>query len=76
MFEEFREQAEDSFLDEDDFDEEEQDGLAGATTKVRTTFRSMTPAQRFIILMLMLIVVCLVSSLCLLATGKVVPPLP
>ena len=76
MFEEFREQAEDSFLDEDDFEEEEQSGLGAATTKVRTTFLNMTPAQRFIILMLMLIVVCLASSLCLLVTGKVVPPLP
>jgi hypothetical protein len=37
-------------------------------------FLGMTPPQRFIISLLLLIFVCLLSSMCLLATGKVVPP--
>ena len=76
MFDEFREQAEDSFLEEDDYYEEEQRGLSIATTKIRTTFTGLTPAQRFVILSLLLVVICLASALCLLVTGRVVPPIP
>jgi len=72
-FEEFREQAEDSFLEDEDYYEEEPQDLLSS---IRFTFLRLTPAQRFVILALMLVVICLSSSLCLLVTGKVVPPIP
>ena len=73
MFEEFREQAEDSFLEDDDYYEEEPEDLLSS---IRSTFLRLSPAQRFVILALMLVVICLSSALCLLVTGRVVPPIP
>ena len=76
MFDEFREQAEDSFLDDEWEYEDESRRFPVDTTKVQTTFFSMNPTQRIIILALLLIVICLFSSLCLLVTGRIVPPIP
>ena len=75
MYEELREQAEESHLDYEEDLEEEQGGVAVITAKVQSIFFSMTPTQRLIILALLLIVICLVSAFCLLASGKIAPPL-
>jgi hypothetical protein len=74
MYEEFREQAEDSFLDEDEEYEDEDRRLPIDLSKLKSVLSSMTPAQRFIILALLFVVVCLASALCLLVTGAVAPP--
>ncbi|HEY62002.1 MAG: hypothetical protein J7L73_04065 [Anaerolineales bacterium] len=34
----------------------------------------MTPVQRFVIAILLLLTTCILSTFCLLATGKIVPP--
>jgi hypothetical protein len=34
----------------------------------------MTPFQAFIVALMLLVITCLLSSFCLLATGRVVPP--
>ena len=76
MFEEFREQAEDSFQDEEDELEEESRGLPVDTEQLRSTYFRLNPKQRLIILALLLVVICLVSAFCLLVTGRIVPPFP
>jgi hypothetical protein len=37
-------------------------------------FLGMTPSQRFIIALILLVITCLLSTFCLLVTGKVVLP--
>ena len=76
MFEEFREQAEDSFLDEEEGLEEEGRSLPVDSEQLRSTYFSLNPKQRLIILALLLVVICLVSAFCLLVTGRIVPPFP
>jgi ABC-type Na+ efflux pump permease subunit len=74
MIDDFRQQADaGSFLDDDD-------ELDGETTKTPKEMQvsgqrilGMTPVQRFVIAFLLLILTCLFSALCLLASGKVVP---
>jgi hypothetical protein len=76
MFDEFREQAEESFIDEEMDYGDEARRLPIDTSQVQTSFFSMTPTQRIFLLALLLIVICLFSALCLLVTGRVVPPIP
>jgi hypothetical protein len=76
MYEEFREQAEVSFLDEPDELEEGGKGIKASANRLRASISGMTPAQRVIVLALLLVVICLISALCLLVTGSVVLPIP
>ena len=73
MLEDLREQAETGSL----FDELEDDDYqteSGTSPLSQDVILGMTAIQRFIIAVLLLMVTCLMSALCLLATGKVVPP--
>ena len=71
MFDDFREQGS-SFLDEPE--EENLDEAPGRSEKPRGQFLGMTPVQRFIITVMLLVITCLLSAFCLLVTQKVVPP--
>ena len=76
MYEELREQAEDTYLEDDEEFEEQGGGITAVTSRVQSIAFSMTPTQRLIILALLLVVICLFSALCLLVTGRIAPPLP
>jgi hypothetical protein len=69
MFEEFREQASASpFYDEEETFEEVKPRRRGRR------FLGMTPAQRFVIAIMLLIMTCMIGSLFLLVMEKVIPP--
>jgi len=72
MLDEFREQASTSpFLDEVSEETEEK---AKAERLPPQRFLGMTPGQRFVIALMLLMMTCLLSAMFLLLTGKVVPP--
>lgn len=72
MLDDLREQAETgTFFDEL---EEEIETDASPSPLSQEVFLGMTSLQRFIIAIMLLLVSCLFSALCLLATGKIVPP--
>jgi hypothetical protein len=70
MLDDFRKQIDPSLFDE------EEEPSAAAPQVVRPTghFLGITPFQRFIIAVMLLAIVCLLGSLGLLVTGKVVLP--
>lgn len=73
MLDDFRNQAESS----DFFDEEEEEGFTFeeiAPARRRSRFLGLSPAQRFSLALMLLLLTCLVSSLCLLVTGRIAPP--
>jgi len=73
MLDDLREQASDSdYFDagEETFDFEE----TAPTYVRRKQFLGMTAPQRFVIAVMLLVVVCILSSFCLLVTEKVVLP--
>ncbi len=67
MLDDFRQQAEDSFLDEPETD-------SGSRVAPQRRFLGMTPIQTFIIALILFILTCLLSTACLLVSGRVVPP--
>ncbi len=70
MLDDLREQADDAaFLeDEDDFFDLDYDSPA------QTLFLGMTPVQRFIIAVMVMMMVCILSTFCLLVTEKIAFP--
>jgi len=68
--EELRQQA-----GESPFAEEEANLAASSSVKkpYKVRYLGMTPFQTFIVAALLLLIACLLSTFCLLATGKVVP---
>jgi hypothetical protein len=70
MLDDFRQQAEESFL------EEETPPPSSPSFSIPTKIRlfGMSPAQTFIVAVLLLVASCLLSAFCLLVTGRVVPP--
>jgi hypothetical protein len=70
MLDDFRQQAEDSFVDEKP-EGTTSSPMLSIPTKVR--FLGMAPVQTFILAILLLVASCLLSVFCLLITGKVVP---
>ena len=68
MLDDFREQASAS----DFLDEEEAPRLD--ETEHPRKFLGMTPAQRFVIALMLLMITCILSTFCLLVTEKVIPP--
>jgi hypothetical protein len=73
MLEEFREEANKGT----DFNEgkEDQDIYSFETpSEPQGQFLGMSPAQRFLIAILILLIACLLSTFCLLVTQKIVPP--
>ncbi|MBN1147220.1 MAG: hypothetical protein JXA78_08190 [Anaerolineales bacterium] len=75
MLDEFREQADSGTFLEDTEEEEETRTRRGPSLLTRDRLLGMTSAQRLVIALMLLITTCLISMLCLLATGKIVPPL-
>jgi hypothetical protein len=65
MLDDLRQQAADSFGDEE---------LPPPPPPRSNRILGMTPLQTFIVALLLLILTCLLSSACLLATGRIVPP--
>lgn len=68
--EELRQQASETPEEED----AEQTFSASVRLPSRVRFLGMTPFQTCIVAALLLIITCLLSTFCLLVTGKVVPP--
>ncbi|MBN2550932.1 MAG: hypothetical protein JXB15_17345 [Anaerolineales bacterium] len=71
MLDDFRKQADDSFFEEP----ESEENLAPLEpARRRGFFMGMTPFQRFIIAMMLLAITCLLSTFCLLVSEKIVLP--
>jgi hypothetical protein len=73
MLDEFREQADTSPFLDDELDEIYEEVKPARTPEPR--FLGMTPAQRFVIALMILTMTCVLGVLALLVTGKVVPPI-
>jgi hypothetical protein len=73
MFEEFREQANQSSFD----DKQPEIVYEEVKPPRRSSQRilGMTAPQRFVIALLLLMMTCILGTFCLLVTGKVLPPL-
>lgn len=73
MLDDFRNQAESSdFFDEDPEDEFVFEEVAPARSQ--STFLGLSPAQRFVLALILLALTCLLSSLCLLVTERIALP--
>jgi hypothetical protein len=70
MFEDLRQQASEGSLEE----QEEEDVYAFRDRPRRRDFLGMTPGQRLVLSLMLLMMVCIMGSLILLVTEKVVPP--
>ena len=70
MLDDFREQANSSPF----FDETDNAEFSDTSTEIRRQFLGMTPAQRFVIAVLLLVITLLLSSFCLIVTEKIVLP--
>jgi len=68
MLDDFREQASAS-----EFNDEEEAPSLDETERPRK-FLGMTPAQRFVIALMLLMITCILSTFCLLVTEKIIPP--
>lgn len=70
MLDDFRKQADDTEYEALDYQEIPEDGETGYDDR----FLGLTPIQRLFIALLILVITILVGTLCLLVTGKVIPP--
>jgi hypothetical protein len=69
MFDDLRQQA-----DETAFEPEQTDAFTAFERSVpRRDFLGMTGWQRFVIAIMLLMMTCILSVFCLLATGKIIP---
>lgn len=72
MLEDIREQAETApFIDE----EADQIVNEERSPQLESHFLGLTPAQRFVIALMILLVICILTTFTLLVTEKIVPPL-
>ena len=71
MFDNLRDDAEASFYEEDTLPPDEE--LLATVPKRRTGGKmlGMTPVQRFILAVMLMVAVCTLGSMCLLLTGKI-----
>ncbi len=67
MIDDLREQASELAIDENE-------PAVSGTQTYQDIILGMTPAQRFIIAVMLLMTTCLVSAFCLLVTGKIALP--
>jgi hypothetical protein len=75
MFEEFRAEAGDYAFDEQQEEAAGQDMYAFKETAAPPKhFLGMTPAQRFIIALMVLLMTCILSSFLLLVAERIAPP--
>jgi len=68
MFDDLRQEADSSMMFEDE-------NSALEMQPKRRPFLGMTPVQRFVIALMMLVMVCILSSFCLIVSEKVMLPL-
>jgi hypothetical protein len=66
MFDDLRQQA-----NEGDYEEPESDEVDSTVPVQGNYFLGMTPQQRFLLAVMLVLWVCIMSAFCLLATGKV-----
>jgi hypothetical protein len=69
MLDDFREQANSSA-----FEGQEEPPAFDEPLRTERRFLGMTPAQRFVIALILLMVTCLLGSFCLLVTERIVLP--
>jgi hypothetical protein len=67
MLDQFREDADASLV----FEDEERDPFE---IPRRRPFLGMTPLQRFVVALMLLVIACVLSSFCLIVTEKIVLP--
>lgn len=72
MLDDFREQAKASFLEEADPERKISEVAVNATS--RKNFLGLTPAQRLLVAIMLLGLICLLGALLLLVTEKIVFP--
>lgn len=68
MLDEFREQADTSMVFEDE------ETVALESTEKQRPFLGMTPVQRFVIALMLLVIACVLSTFCLIVTEKIALP--
>jgi hypothetical protein len=71
MFDNLRDDAEASFYEEDTLPPDEELILSTPKRKSSGKLLGMTPIQRFIIAVMLMVAVCTLGSMCLLLTGKI-----
>ena len=71
MFDDLRKDADIGFPEEGDDNIES----SPAFQQPEKHFLGMTPLQRFIIALMLLMMTCIISTFCLLVTEKIVPPI-
>jgi len=71
MFDNLRDDAESSFYEEDTLPPDEDLFVAPPKRKSSGKLLGMTPVQRFIIAVMLMVAVCTLGSMCLLLTGKI-----
>jgi hypothetical protein len=71
MFDNLRDDAASSFYEEDTQPPDEEAHVATPKRKSGGKFLGMTPVQRFIIAVMLMIAVCTLGAMCLLITGKI-----
>ena len=70
MLDDLRNQIDDDIFDDDEIADDE-----GSKTGVQAVFLGMTPPQRFVIATMIMMIVCILSSFCLLVTERVALPI-
>jgi hypothetical protein len=71
MFDNLRNDAESSFYEEDNLPPDEDLFVPAPKRKTNGKLLGMTPVQRFIIAVMLMVAVCTLGSMCLLLTGKI-----
>ena len=67
MLDQFREEADSSLTFDDD-------GSNPYDAPPKRPFLGMTPLQRFVVALMLLVITCVLSAFCLIVTGKIVLP--
>ena len=71
MFDNLRDDAASSFYEEDTQPPDEEAFVAAPKRKKNGKILGMTPVQRFILAVMLMIAVCALGAMCLLLTGKI-----
>jgi len=71
MFDNLRDDAESSFYEEDTLPPDEELFVPPPKRKSSGKLLGMTPVQRFIIAIMLMVAVCTLGAMCLLLTGRI-----
>jgi magnesium-transporting ATPase (P-type) len=71
MFDNLRDDAASSFYEEDTVPPEEVEVVVPKKRKPQSKILGMTPVQRFVIAVMLMIAVCTLGTMCLLLTNKI-----